>query len=861
MTPPRPPSAPQAPPWRRSRPGSAREEPSPEDRLALITEGAIATTAEESPDPAAAAIWGLARSAQSEHPGSFVLLDSDGSDASEAAIEGASAQEEEPQLALREGAALAPRAVPLAGEGSPHASARPLAPDRRASGALEGLALLPDPAGGRPLGPTEVRVEMRAAGLNFRDVLIALGHYPGEATHRQRRGGDRHRGGRGGRRSGARRTGDGDALPGSFAATLVAERAQLLADPRGLVLRAGRARCRSSFAPRFTRSRDLAELKAGERVLIHAGAGGVGMAAIGIARRLGAEVFATASPAKWDALKGLGLREDHIASSRDPSFLERFSEQTGGEGVDVVLNALTGELLDASLELLPRGGRFLEMGKTDVRDPERIAAEHPGVAYMPFDLAEVGPSRTVELLAEVAAAIESGELSHSPVRTWDIRRAPEAFRHLREGRNVGKVVLIPAGARSREDRADHRRHRRPGSAHRPPPGQRARRPPPAAGEPQRQQGRGRQGAGRRARRSWAPRPSSSPVTPPIESSSPSCSPSCPSRVPWAPSSTSPAPSMTPRWRTSAGAHRRGLCPQGAGAWALHRLTEEAELTHFVCLLLRRGDPGRPRPGQLRRRQRLPRRPGSGQEAPRACPRPRSPGGFGGEGMGGALAEADIERMRGWASAPSMRSRASPCSTRRSPPPAPTPWRSPPMPRALRAMGALGVLPPILSGLVRVPKRRSQLGGALARQLAQMPEAQRAEAVLALVRSQVADVLGTRGRGDRPRARLRRVGLRFPRGARTEKPPRPRHRGAPRDHGRLRLPLQQVLGGPPARAGERLGRRPRSPSALPKPARSRSRSSACPVATPAGSPPPSSSGGCSPRAARGSPSSPPTAAGT
>ena len=189
--------------------------------------------------------------------------------------------------------------------------------------------------------------------------------------------------------------------------------------------------------------RDLADLKAGERVLIHAGAGGVGMAAIGLARRLGGEVFATASPAKWGALEKLGIAPERIASSRDLEFKDKFLSETEGEGMDVVLNALAGEFVDASLELLLRGGRFIEMGKTDIREVEQVAADHPGVSYSAFDVSEAGPERCGEMLVELVALYEGGDLQGPPLAIWDMRRAPEAFRHLREGRNVGKVILTP----------------------------------------------------------------------------------------------------------------------------------------------------------------------------------------------------------------------------------------------------------------------------------------------------------------------------------------------------------------------------------------------------------------------------------
>ena len=109
--------------------------------------------------------------------------------------------------------------------------------------------------------------------------------------------------------------------------------------------------------------------------------------------------------------------------------------------MDVVLNALAGEFIDASLALLPNGGRFLEMGKTDIRDQAQLQGDHKGLTYLPFDVTEAGPKRTGEILTEVTTLIEQGALQHSPITSWDMRSAPVAFRHLREGQNVGKVVL------------------------------------------------------------------------------------------------------------------------------------------------------------------------------------------------------------------------------------------------------------------------------------------------------------------------------------------------------------------------------------------------------------------------------------
>ncbi|MEV7020512.1 MDR/SDR family oxidoreductase, partial [Streptomyces sp. NPDC093991] len=182
---------------------------------------------------------------------------------------------------------------------------------------------------------------------------------------------------------------------------------------------------------------DLGGVRSGETVLVHAGAGGVGMAAIQLARHLGARVLATASEGKWETLRGLGLSDEEIASSRDLGFRERFA----GAGVDVVLNSLAREFVDASLDLLSSGGRFLEMGKTDVRDAGQVGRERPGVCYRAFDMLDAGPVRIGQMLRALMELFGSGVLRPLPVSVWDVRRAREAFRHMSQARHTGKVAL------------------------------------------------------------------------------------------------------------------------------------------------------------------------------------------------------------------------------------------------------------------------------------------------------------------------------------------------------------------------------------------------------------------------------------
>ncbi|WP_217809752.1 type I polyketide synthase [Micromonospora sp. NBS 11-29] len=190
---------------------------------------------------------------------------------------------------------------------------------------------------------------------------------------------------------------------------------------------------------------DLGGLQAGESLLLHAATGGVGFAALQLARHWGAEVFATASAGKREVLHAWGFDDDHLADSRSLGYAEAFLAVTGGRGVDVVLNALAHEHVEESLALLPRGGRFVEMGKTDIRDAEEIARRHSGVRYQAFDVMEAGFDRIGEMLEEIRVLFDEGALRPSPLTAFSVHRAPEAFRYLSQARHVGKIVLtLPA---------------------------------------------------------------------------------------------------------------------------------------------------------------------------------------------------------------------------------------------------------------------------------------------------------------------------------------------------------------------------------------------------------------------------------
>ncbi|MFJ9608937.1 SDR family NAD(P)-dependent oxidoreductase [Kitasatospora sp. NPDC101176] len=409
-------------------------------RLVLRTRGAVRTGREPGPvDLAQAAVWGLLRSVQSEHPDRIVLVDTD-----DEALPAALPVEAEPQLALRGGELLVPRLAAAARPGLPTPPADGgWRLETSGTGTLEDLTPAPGTAASAPLGAGEVRIAVRAAGVNFRDVAVTLGLTPDQqglgsegagvvlevgAAVADLRPGDRVMG----------------IFGSAFGPVAVADHRTVVRIPDSWSF-ARAASVPVVFLTAYYGLFDLGGLRRGESVLVHAAAGGVGMAAVQLARHAGAEVFGTASPHKWDALRAAGLDGDRLASSRTLEFADRFLAATVGRGVDLVLNCLAGEFVDVSLRLLTGAGRFLELGKTDIRDSARVAAEHPGVAYRAFDLMEAGPERIGEMLTEILALFERGVLTELPLTCWDVREATEAFRFLAGARHVGKnVLLLPA---------------------------------------------------------------------------------------------------------------------------------------------------------------------------------------------------------------------------------------------------------------------------------------------------------------------------------------------------------------------------------------------------------------------------------
>jgi acyl transferase domain-containing protein/acyl-CoA synthetase (AMP-forming)/AMP-acid ligase II/acyl carrier protein/SAM-dependent methyltransferase len=399
-------------------------------------------------------LWGLGRVVGLEMPQlecTCLDLEADGVIAAQVAALGNEllTPGHETQIAHRRGRRYVARLLPVTSAACDPAIStaslqRPYRLVTSGTGVLDDLFLEPYPA--EPPQPGHVTIRAHAAGLNFRDVLSALGLYPGEA------------GPLGGECTGViHAVGEGveglsvgdDVValaPGSFASEVYADAALVLRRPQGLNDQEA-ATLPVAFLTAMIALERLGRLSSGEHVLIHAAAGGVGHAAIQVAQRLGAVVFATASRTKWDALRAMGVR--HVLDSRSLAFAEVLPRMTDGRGVDVVLNCLTDPYIEAGLSVLAPGGRFIEIGKRGIWDLEQVARLRPDVSYhtLALDRMVIEDRTTVSAtLAEVLRRIEAGEFRSLPYRDFPIGEALAAFRLVQQSRHVGKVVLtFPTG--------------------------------------------------------------------------------------------------------------------------------------------------------------------------------------------------------------------------------------------------------------------------------------------------------------------------------------------------------------------------------------------------------------------------------
>lgn len=306
-------------------------------------------------------------------------------------------------------------------------------------GILENLML--EPTNRRAPGPGEVEIQVRAIGVNFRDVLNALGLYPGDPGPLGLEcAGEVVTIGEGveGFELGEAVVGLATGCFGSFATTSAAH---VVSKPDSLSFEEA-ATIPVAFLTAYYGLQKLAKMSRGEQVLIHAAAGGVGMAAVQLAQRCGAEVLATASPSKWAVLQSLGVK--HVMNSRTLDFADEAMQLTGGRGVDVVLNSLAEEFIPKSLSVLAAGGRFVEIGKRGIWEPERVTELRNDVSYSVLDLAETAPREPAliqSMLRELMEGFMEGTLKPLPQRVFHIREAVSAFRHMAQAKHTGKIVL------------------------------------------------------------------------------------------------------------------------------------------------------------------------------------------------------------------------------------------------------------------------------------------------------------------------------------------------------------------------------------------------------------------------------------
>ena len=385
---------------------------------------------------------GLARAIAAEHPGTrCTCVDLDPAapgDEAEQLWREIAFPSRETQVAFRAGTRRVPRLVRSKPQGaSPASGDESLELDIPEPGVLDRLALKPAPRRAPAAG--EVEVEVLATGLNFRDVLNALGMYEGppgplgaECVGRVSAVG-----------TGVAGLSVGDDVlamwPGTFRSYVTLPAAFVFRRPANLSVEEA-ATIPVAFLTAEYALTHLARMSAGDRVLIHAAAGGVGLAAVQLAQRAGAEIYATVgSPAKRAYLLSLGVTR--ILNSRSLQFADDLKALTGGEGVDIVLNSLAGDFIERSLSVLRKGGRFLELGKSGIWTPERVAQTRPDVAYHAIYLGEDEAPVVRALFPQLLARFGTGELRPLPHREFRLSQAVNAFRFMAQARHIGKIVI------------------------------------------------------------------------------------------------------------------------------------------------------------------------------------------------------------------------------------------------------------------------------------------------------------------------------------------------------------------------------------------------------------------------------------
>jgi len=426
-------------------------------RLWLVTRGAQRVQIDDSKvEVLQSSLWGMGGVIAWEHPQlCCVRMDLDPAASEEekrALLEEVTAPDDENQIAYRNSVRYAPR---LMKKSDPRpgmlnvAEGQPFALGLTKFGVLDNLTIKPIER--KSPESNEIEIAVLATGLNFRDVLRALGmlqEYEKEIGIQSEEdvtfgfecagkivavGSDVE---------GFAVGDDVVALSlGSMASHVTVDTKYVVRKPEGMSFEEAATIPLAYLTAHYGLNR-LAQMKEGERVLIHAAAGGVGQAAVALAKSVGAEVFATASSGKWDFLRSLGI--EHIMNSRALDFADQVATTTQGRGVDVVLNSLNGEFIPKTLATVGKNGRFVEIGKIDIWTKDQMSAERDDVAYFPFDLGEEErkqPGLIQSMFDELHGRFEAGELSPLPHKVFAVDDVISAFRHMAQGKHLGKVVI------------------------------------------------------------------------------------------------------------------------------------------------------------------------------------------------------------------------------------------------------------------------------------------------------------------------------------------------------------------------------------------------------------------------------------
>ncbi len=414
----------------------------PEKGVWFITRGGQILERERGGELAGAAVWGFGKGVAREaaHLQTRMLDLDPGSMAPEPdLVNELLYPDPENHIAYRRGSRRVARLVRM-GSGAerlefPEETEWVLAPDP--GGVFDRPHVQPLPA--RPLEPQEVRVAVEASGLNFWDVFRSLGFIEEGLLGREMSGRILETG------SDVSSVSVGDHIVGlgfgAFGPQMITHEELVAPAPPDFSV-SGLATVPSAFVSAAL-SFELSGLEAGERVLVHAGAGGVGLAAIQLVQAAGAEVFATASAPKQAYLRSLGV--EHVFDSRTTDFGDEILEATDGEGVDVVLNSLTSEgFIDASLACLRQGGRFVEMARRDILTETEMAAVRPDVGYWILELdvlKKTDPAWVGRVLRGLMARLAAGELEPIIHSRWPLAEAGAALSFMRSARHLGKIVV------------------------------------------------------------------------------------------------------------------------------------------------------------------------------------------------------------------------------------------------------------------------------------------------------------------------------------------------------------------------------------------------------------------------------------